>query len=139
MASWQVVSIIVAMVIGVFVGAVIALKQNRARREAMQWQAQCNAYVLAAWENLRLDDAPVGHLVDRVWNRRVALCHYTWKQSLPPQAELAATLARVSDGVAALSDVYERDGQAHFDVALRVNEATKSYLADLDKIRYHNG
>lgn len=139
MAAWQIILIIIAIVVGVMIGITLAVRQQRNQRTATQWQRQCNQYVVAAWASLQLPDVPTGQLVDRVWGRHVALFHYAWTGDQLERETLATALQQVSGGVAVLSDDYERDGQCHFDVALMVNDATRAYLSDLEKIRHHNG
>ncbi|WDF81643.1 hypothetical protein PQ472_06820 [Lacticaseibacillus pabuli] len=139
MAIWQIVIIIAVIIIGVALGVYLAVRSQQAKTRTQMWLLEADSYVTSACDNLSITPVPQGQPVGKVWGRKVALVGFETTSKLPKQAELAATITRVSDGKAVLSDYWQRDGSNHFEVALLKNKETQEYLDDLKRIRYHNG
>ena len=139
MAIWQIGAIVAVIIVGVAFGVYLAVRSQRAQTRSQAWLFEANTYVAAACRNLSLQPVPQGQPVGRVWGRNVALVGFETDNPLPKRAELAATITRVSDGKAVLSDYWTRDGGNHFEIALLKNKETQAYLDDLKRIRYHNG
>ena len=136
--EWQIILLIVVVLAAAAFGVWFAIRKQQTQRRYSEWNALADVYMNAALDNLGSTQTVHGHVIANVWGRNVALFSYEQKE-LPEKDALVVALKVVSEGKAVLSDYWETDTQVHADVALLVNDETRKYLEDLDRIKHHNG
>lgn len=140
MRTWQIGIIILVFLIAVGVGVTLALRRSRIEHEYRAWTAIADLRMNAALRDCDYAGNLSGSAVENVWGHHIALLTYELDAAAAPDLkELEKKLNKNADPKMVITDSYEHDGKTlHVDVALLVNENTRMYLDDLNRIKNHN-